>query len=195
MAFDRTVTVLRRPALGQLLILCLHLASLGLFIHGFLLTRVHLPQRARDPPPSANLTGGAPFDRVVWLMIDALRYDFVVADKRYTCASGSACHQGHMPFLSALAANQVGGGECGAGSHPLRCAGASSNCTAAATRAISDTSNHPLPSRSLAAGRRPLLFVCRRRTHHHDAAAGQPGHRRPALLLRRLQRLFRRRRG
>jgi hypothetical protein len=108
MAFDRTVALLRRPALGQFLILFLHLVSLGLFIHGFLLTRVHLPQRASEPPPTANLTGGAPYDRVVWIMIDALRYDFVVTDQRYACASGSTCHQGHMPFLSELARNQVG---------------------------------------------------------------------------------------
>jgi predicted AlkP superfamily pyrophosphatase or phosphodiesterase len=93
------------PRLGPALITVLHLLSLGLFIHGFLLTRVHLPERAAAPP-AANASA-APYDRVVWLMIDALRYDFVVQDGRYSCPQEGVCHQGHMPFLARLS-RQVG---------------------------------------------------------------------------------------
>lgn len=100
--------LLRRPRAGPALLLLLHLAALGLFVRGFLLTRVHLPQRTAA---SAGDAAAAPYDRVVWLMIDALRYDFVVADGRYRCpnASGAVCHQGHMPYLSQLARHPVGG--------------------------------------------------------------------------------------
>lgn len=106
----RLAGLLRCPRAGPALLLLLHLAALGLFTRGFLLTRVHLPQRSAahaDGSPAA----AAPYDRVVWLMIDALRYDFVVADGRYRCsnATGAVCHQGHMPHLSALARHPVGG--------------------------------------------------------------------------------------
>ena len=43
------VAAARRPRAGLALIAALHLASLGLFIHGFLLTRVHLDQRSVWP--------------------------------------------------------------------------------------------------------------------------------------------------
>ena len=106
---QRVVAAIRRPKTGLLIIAALHLASLGLFIHGFLLTRVHLDQRSAAPkgggPP-------APYDRVVWLLVDALRYDMAVADARYTCPPGQPCHQGQMPFLTNLTAHQVRGQAC-----------------------------------------------------------------------------------
>ncbi|KAL6780615.1 PIGO1 [Auxenochlorella protothecoides x Auxenochlorella symbiontica] len=78
----------------------LHLVGIALFINGFLLTRVHLPDRS---PPSPAGNSSAPFDRAVILVIDALRYDMVFADGRYQCEPGVPCHQGQMPFLSSLA--------------------------------------------------------------------------------------------
>ncbi|KAL4452193.1 hypothetical protein ABPG75_007855 [Micractinium tetrahymenae] len=101
----QAVAVLCRPRLGPLLLLILHVTALALFVHGFLLTRVHLPQRSSAPPTAAASPPLPPYDRVVWLMMDALRYDFVVFDGRYRCPPGAAvCHQGHMPYLSSLAA-------------------------------------------------------------------------------------------
>lgn len=125
--FGRAVAALRRPRLGPALTAALHLAALALFTHGFLLTRVHLEERSTaahagtDNASSGGVgygaansssTQGAPFNRVVWLMIDALRYDFVISDGRYTCPGASTlqqqqqqglCHQGHMPYLAGLA--------------------------------------------------------------------------------------------
>lgn len=93
---------------GPALFLALHLAALGLFVHGFLLTRVHLPQRSAHAAGGAAPNATAPYDRVVWLMIDALRYDMVLADGRYRCTPDQAvCHQGHMPFLAGLARSPV----------------------------------------------------------------------------------------
>lgn len=199
--------MLRRPRLGPLLLLTLHTAALALFTRGFLLTRVHLAQRNSDPPTASP--SPPPYDRVVWLMIDALRYDFVVADGRYRCPPDAAvCHQGHMPYLSSLAARTVScrpparllpSGRLSdtglpASSSTLRlpycpCASKPGQSrrppvTAPASR------NSPclcaaLPSPP--AGRRPLLHVCGRRAHHHHAAAQGAGHRRAALLLRRVQ--------
>ena len=106
--FGGLLSAVRRPKLGLALLTLLHLASLALFINGFLLTRVHLPERSTERPgAAANATAPPPYDRVVWLMIDALRYDFVVSDGRYRCADAKLCHQGHMPFLSELS-SQVG---------------------------------------------------------------------------------------
>ncbi|PRW57424.1 GPI ethanolamine phosphate transferase 3 [Chlorella sorokiniana] len=101
----RFIGLLRRPRAGPVVLLLLHLAALGLFTRGFLLTRVHLAQRSAAATNGGTTAASAPYDRVVWLMIDALRYDFVVTDGRYRCnnATGAVCHQGHMPYLSDLA--------------------------------------------------------------------------------------------
>lgn len=105
---QQAVAALRRPRLGPLLLLMLHVTAMALFVHGFLLTRVHLSQRSSSPPTAAASPPTPPYDRVVWLLIDALRYDFVVADGRYRCLPGAGvCHQGHMPYLSSLAAHTV----------------------------------------------------------------------------------------
>jgi hypothetical protein len=87
---------LSRAPGGPLCLTILHAAALTLFIHGFLLTRVRLDQRsvvAAGPPARSKL---------VWLMVDSLRYDFVVADGRYSCVPGRLCHQGHMAYLNNL---------------------------------------------------------------------------------------------
>eukprot|EP00887_Chlorella_sp_A99_P003022 scaffold9.g3022.t1 len=107
-----------------LLLTALHVLALGLFVRGFLLTRVHLPQRSEAPsapavsPPASS--GGSdrrptpvpapspdqpPYTKLVWLMIDALRYDMVVTDRRYACTPRqTVCHQGRMGYLSRLLA-------------------------------------------------------------------------------------------
>lgn len=79
----------------------IHTIALVCFVKGFLLTRTHLANRAVLDPAS---TQAAPFDRLVILVIDALRYDMVVVDGTYDCPPDTPhCHQGQMPFLTSLA--------------------------------------------------------------------------------------------
>lgn len=97
------VALLRRRRAGPLCLTALHTAALLLFIHGFLLTRVQLEQRSGGQAAPAGRT------RLVWLMVDSLRYDFVVRDGRYACQPGaSPCHQGQMPYLSNLTTQVCG---------------------------------------------------------------------------------------
>ena len=87
-----------------------------LFMHGFLLTRVELDMYSSCddvmPPPEAfssgqNLGNGSAawcdgeqrFDHVVWIIIDALRYDFVIEDFSYTGGSGRTGHVGKMSVV------------------------------------------------------------------------------------------------
>lgn len=100
------------------LFVMLHCISLWLFIHGFLLSRIHLTERS-DPFPkscdtdmpiscsSASRACKRPYSKLIWIVIDALRYDFIVQDGRYPCHQkgenkGLCTHQGHMPKLSKL---------------------------------------------------------------------------------------------
>jgi hypothetical protein len=57
-----------------LLLLAAQAASLGVFLSGFLLTRIELPDVSTD-----SLATQAPIDRVVIVLVDALREDFVFA--------------------------------------------------------------------------------------------------------------------
>ncbi len=56
-----------------------------LFVHGFLLSKVELDTRSTcgdiSPPPAATNSCWTPphIARVVWIIIDALRYDFAAA--------------------------------------------------------------------------------------------------------------------
>lgn len=93
---------LRGGRAGPLVLALLHALALAVFVHGFLLMRVHLDDRSTAAPALP-----APRTKLVWLMIDSLRYDFVVADGRYSCVPGRVCHQGRMPFLANLT---TGGG-------------------------------------------------------------------------------------
>ena len=82
----------KQPRMQQCLLLFLlicHLAGVSLFIVGFLLTRTVVPDYAHtcvptDSPqmqPSQSLclpSNELRFKRVIWILIDALRYDFVV---------------------------------------------------------------------------------------------------------------------
>eukprot|EP00890_Picochlorum_soloecismus_P003583 jgi/Picsp_1/4225/NSC_01734-R1_mgc80777 protein len=87
-------------------ILLAHGIGILLFVHGFLLTRIHLKDRS-------DLNGSIcalPYKKFVWVVIDALRYDFVVEDGRYPCGvqTGSCDYKHQMPFLSSLARNRDG---------------------------------------------------------------------------------------
>ncbi|KAL4543821.1 hypothetical protein Ndes2437B_g01633 [Nannochloris sp. 'desiccata'] len=93
-----------------LLLSITHFISLLFFINGYLLNRIHLPERSK---PYKYQTCARPYKKLVWIVIDALRYDFVVSDDRYPCSSGgrnpkasggsSSClHQGQMPKLQSL---------------------------------------------------------------------------------------------
>lgn len=103
-----------------LLLLALHIAAIALFAAGFLLTKIELPnvssctaQSSTSPmnsPSQQHLKGPAfpaacptPLvQRTVWLIIDALRWDFVAGN-----SSAGAPHMGHMPILQQLAAEAV----------------------------------------------------------------------------------------
>lgn len=50
-------------------ILLLHIASISIFVHGYLLTRVHMQQRSTPSPPVC----ARPYRKLVWIVIDALR--------------------------------------------------------------------------------------------------------------------------
>lgn len=91
----------------KLVIVFAHVLSLILFIHGFFLLRIRLDDvNIKRPGIDRNCTScKAPYNKLVWLVVDALRYDFVVTDGRYECSSEAYCHQGHMNFLTRLIAH------------------------------------------------------------------------------------------
>jgi phosphatidylinositol glycan class O len=108
----------------------LHAAALALFTDGFLLRRTKLPDRSQSP-----VAGGGAYDKLVWIVVDALRYDFVASDGRYAqacSARGALCHQGRMPHLQSLIASNVSLLAAGARS---RLWGASPDCAHGAHRA------------------------------------------------------------
>lgn len=63
--------------LGLLLVSCLHLGSLLVFIRGFLLTRIALPDASPLQPGETTLEAPR-YGRAVVLIIDALRFDFML---------------------------------------------------------------------------------------------------------------------
>lgn len=110
---------LKAPAIVALLTLA-HAAAIVVFSKGFLLNRVELPQRSScsdyasgwrmaesgkgDATTSSGSCVTAPFDRTVLLVLDALRYDFVLPS-----ASGAPFPTTSMPKLLALLGEAVGG--------------------------------------------------------------------------------------
>ncbi len=51
------------------LLLILHCVAIAIFVHGFLLTRIHLPNRSTQHAPVC----AKPYDKLIWIVIDALR--------------------------------------------------------------------------------------------------------------------------
>lgn len=90
-----------------LLIIAGHAISSYLFLNGFMLTRLQLPDTSKCDDHNALGTNNAQcwtaprVDKVVILLVDALRYDFVVSGE---VSSQSPELQGHMPRLSELVA-------------------------------------------------------------------------------------------
>jgi hypothetical protein len=87
----------------SLLFSILHLIALGVFATGFLLTRIELPSRSL---PADSLQGQAcnpapPVRKLVWIIIDALRWDFV------SNSTGSSNKLGGMPILQDIASAAV----------------------------------------------------------------------------------------
>jgi len=79
-----------------------HGLALALFVHGFLLARITLKRASYDAATStssASDTLPSPsspvYDRLVLIVVDALRYDFVVDDGRYQYSGRNR----DMPFL------------------------------------------------------------------------------------------------
>lgn len=98
-----------------LFVLCCHAVGLLLFCKGFLLKRVVLPNHAKcsDSADSVshhhynNVTScntfSRPFRRVVWLLIDALRYDFILYDETL---ESPPVYRNKMPFVRDLLRSQ-----------------------------------------------------------------------------------------
>ena len=88
----------------SLLFSALHIVALGVFATGFLLTRIELPNRsgATDNLPGQACTFEPPVRKVVWIIIDALRWDFV------SDATGSFSAFGGMPIMQNIASAAVG---------------------------------------------------------------------------------------
>lgn len=67
--------------LSTLVLLILHVCALGLFCTGFLLTRVELPNRSSPLNATFHIeVSQKPVHKTVWIIIDALRWDFVSND-------------------------------------------------------------------------------------------------------------------
>ena len=83
-----------------------HFVALSTFSVGFLLTRVELPQRtAFDTDlPAQNSSPQLPVQKIVWMIIDALRWDFV----SNSSSSVSESSAGQMPVLQGIACAAVG---------------------------------------------------------------------------------------
>ncbi|GMH39920.1 hypothetical protein BSKO_07824 [Bryopsis sp. KO-2023] len=84
----------------------LHVTSIGIFAKGFLLTRVELPDVSPCALPDGfDSNSGSPgcwsrprFEKVVVVIVDALRFDFLVSDG----SPGDMMHVGRFPKLLAL---------------------------------------------------------------------------------------------
>lgn len=88
----------------SLLFSLLHLVALGTFATGFLLTRIELPNRsaAADSFLCQACKVEPPVNKVIWMIIDALRWDFVSNSSRNSSVLGG------MPILQEIATTAVG---------------------------------------------------------------------------------------
>ncbi len=95
----------------------LQIVALSLFLHGYLLSRVELPNistcgvSAHAGHRQACLAGRE-YDRLVWIVVDALRFDFVApraSVPHSACTQdGIACqHTGRMSYPQELASIHV----------------------------------------------------------------------------------------
>lgn len=150
---------LKRPRAGPLVITALHTTALLLFVHGFLLTRVRLDERSA-PAGTEQALPAAPRTKLVWILIDSLRYDFLVSDGRYSCPPEGLCHQGHMVYLTNLT-RQV---KCTADHLPDVLAGCASRVWHTTAQAVA------LRAGSGCSG----LPVCGRRSHYNHSAPQEP---------------------
>ena len=96
------------------LVLLIHAVGILLFCKGYLLKRIELHQYSDCSKPSLSTLNhvlaksadescnGAPrrFKRAVWLLIDALRYDFMVYDDRLD--PNPPLYRNKMPFVRDL---------------------------------------------------------------------------------------------
>ena len=82
-----------------------HFVALSTFSVGFLLTRVELPQRNafEAVSPAQSCSPQVPVQKMVWMIIDALRWDFV----SNTSGSISGASIGAMPILQTVACAAV----------------------------------------------------------------------------------------
>lgn len=82
-----------------------HCVALSTFSVGFLLTRVELPQRNafNTDLPAHSGNPQLPVQKMVWMIIDALRWDFVS-----NSSSLSGASVGQMPILQNIACTAVG---------------------------------------------------------------------------------------
>lgn len=67
-----------------------HVLAIALFVHGYLLTRIHLPYRSDPSSPVC----ARPYKKLVWIVIDALR------------SVTAACHRS-LPPLTLVSAPQI----------------------------------------------------------------------------------------
>ena len=83
-----------------------HFVALSIFSVGFLLTRVELPQRTAFDTDLPGQIGSlqVPVQKMVWMIIDALRWDFV----SNSSSSISESSAGQMPILQNIACAAVG---------------------------------------------------------------------------------------
>lgn len=72
--------------IGLLLVSCLHLGALLVFVRGFLLTRIALPDAAVLQPGETTLEAPR-YSRAVVLIVDALRFDFMFPNADVATAS------------------------------------------------------------------------------------------------------------
>lgn len=82
---DKFNFIMKFSTLGIGVVICFHIVGLLLFCKGYLLTRIVIPTHASCPVQqnTTQTCSGYPrqFRRVLWIIIDALRYDFAVYDE------------------------------------------------------------------------------------------------------------------
>lgn len=69
-------------------LLTLHCVAIALFVRGFLLTRIHLSEKStQDASVCAR-----PYDKLIWIVIDALRWVLILARQRLSLCIFNISH-------------------------------------------------------------------------------------------------------